>query len=210
MTSKKLTVGDLESARGEIFHMILFAMAWVMIGEFAVDFGDFLLPSIVVVAGVVVLALHSIKLYELEDYLAETSDGALVESVRRKKRFRRYIWIFLFEGGAIMATWMVLLRTGKQDWLVPGFALIAGLHFFPLARAIRLKSYYWLGAWITALALAGYWLTRTGALTTALGNALIAYGCAAGAVADGAWIVLVPERILRGHGAPGTGTGRER
>jgi hypothetical protein len=168
--------------------MIIFAMAWVMIGEYAVDFKDYVIAAAVVLATVVVLALQSIRLYTLEDLLPD-AEGPVFER-QQKRRTGLYAVIFVLEGIAVMITWMIVLRSGSSQWLVPGFALVAGLHFFPLARLIRLNSYYILGAWICLLAVAGYLLVHTGTVPAGAGNALVAYGCAAGALVDGVWIVL--------------------
>jgi hypothetical protein len=190
MRKKQLTRNDLEAARAEIFHMILFAMAWVMIGEYGLHFRDYAAAAGIVLTAVVILGLETIKLYDLEDELPESTGEAVTEAYERKKRSRLSVSVFLFEGAAIMVTWMILLRSGHVDWLVPGFAMIAGLHFIPLARVSRLKSYYLLGVWVCVLAVTGYLLSGPGILPDAWSNALIAYGCAAGAIVGGASIVM--------------------
>jgi hypothetical protein len=189
MKNKQLTRNDLEAARVEIFHMILFGMAWVMIGEYSLHFRDYVAAAGIVITAAVVLGLQSIKLYDLEQELPDPADGDISEVQGRKKRFQLSVSIFLFEGVAIMATWMILLHLGRTEWLVPGFALVAGLHFIPLATVSRMKSYYLLGAWIIVLAVAGYLLFAWGRLSQAGSNALIGYGCAAGAIADAVSIV---------------------
>jgi len=190
MTTIRLTKSDVEVARGEIFHMILFAMAWVMIGEYTVDFRDHILPAIVVLTAVVILALYSISLYNLEDSLEEQRPAAAGPGRRRIGVTSRYALIFVLEGAAVMATWMILIRTGHEMWLVPSFALIAGLHFLPLAAVIRVKSYYFLGIGITLVAALGYWLVSEGRVAQITGDAIISYLCAAGAIIDGAWLAI--------------------
>lgn len=168
--------------------MILFAMAWVMIGEYAIDFGDYIVAAVVILVAVVILALYSISLYHLEYDLEDRVEPATTRGKRPNGVTSRYALIFILEGVAVMATWMILIRTGHEKWLVPCFALIAGLHFFPLAALIRVKSYHFLGAAICFFAIVGYWLVSSGRLPQDVGNAVIAYACAAGAVIDGTWI----------------------
>ena|SRR5579872_7178332 len=187
---QRLTTFDVENTRGEIFHMILFAMAWVMIGEYAIDFRDYAAAAGVVLVAVIILAFFSMSLYNLEDRLQEDMPAVPSMGKRKSSSASRYALIFILEGIAVMATWMILIRTGRDQWLVPGFALIAGLHFLPLARVIRVNSYYSLGVWIALLAVAGYWLINSGRLSQAPGDAIISYGCAVGAVADAAWIAI--------------------
>lgn len=189
MNTKRLTRNDLESARSEVYHMILFALAWVMIGEYAFDFKDYGAAAALVLAASVFLGLQAISIFSLENELPDPEHEGIPAGRNRKKRFGLYVVIFLFEAAAIMATWMILLRVGHEDWLVPGFALIAGLHFIPLAMVIKLNSYYLLGAWISILAVIGYCLLCRGMLSEVTCDTLIAYGSAAGAIADGAWIV---------------------
>jgi hypothetical protein len=189
MEKRQLTRDDLEAARAKIFHMILFAMAWVMIGEYGIHFRDYAAAAGIVLVSVVLLGLQTIQLYDLESELPAPLGEMVGEAGQRRKRFRLNVTIFIFEGAAIMATWMILLRQGRTDWLVPGFALIAGLHFIPLAMVSHLSSYYLLGVWICLLAVIGYLLPGWGSLPVAGSNALIAYGCAAGAIADGVSVV---------------------
>jgi hypothetical protein len=190
MTTFRLTKNDVEAARGEIFHMILFAMAWVMIGEYAIDYRDHVVAGVVVLAAVVILALYSVSLYNLEDNLPDRNPVAARPGRKRNSVTSRYTVIIVLEGVAVMITWMILIRTGHERWLVPSFALIAGLHFLPLAAVIRVKSYYILGAAITLFAALGYWLAATGKMAQNFSDAFIAYACAAGAVFDGGWITL--------------------
>ena len=175
--------------------MILFAMAWVMIGEYALDFSDYVIAAVVVLAAVVGLALYAIKLYDLEDNRPDTSIAQLGK--KQKRRAGLYALILIVEGIAIMATWIILIRSGHENWLVAGFAVVAGLHFFPLARVIRLGSYYWLGFWICLLGVVGYLLVSSGKMPNDASNAVIAYGCAAGAVVDGIWIAFTTSRRVR-------------
>jgi hypothetical protein len=193
MTLRPLKKIEVEAARGEIFHMILFAMAWVMIGEYAIDFRDYVVAAGLVLVVVVILAFYSINLYNLEDSLPENKPRIPSFGRTKSSTTSRYAAIFILEGIAIMATWIILIRTGHQQWLVPGFALIAGLHFFPLARVIRVNSYFLLGAWITVFAIAGYWLVWSGRMAQDIGDAFVSYSTAAGAVADGAWIAIRTE-----------------
>ncbi|WP_431217435.1 DUF7010 family protein [Puia sp. P3] len=111
-------------------------------------------------------------------------------NIFEKKRGLLFALIFIFEGIAIMATWMILLKIQREDWLIPSFALIAGLHFLPLARITRHNSYYILGMWICAVAVTGYLLTNRSMITIERINTFVAYGCAAGAVADGFGIMV--------------------
>jgi hypothetical protein len=195
MTMKDLTKRDVEGLRGELLHMILFSIAWALIGEYLLNFRDYLLGAGLVLLVVVYLAQYSIKLYDLEDGIKDKV--AATEGAKEIKRDRSYGLILAFEGVAILVTWILLLNFHHQNWLIPFFAVIAGLHFFPLARLIRQNSYYFLGAWICILAVAGYLLLSSGSVADQNANALVAYGCATGAVIDGIVIMRITRKALR-------------
>ena len=192
----KLTRNIVEGLRGELFHMILFSMAWALIGEYILDFKDYAAGSVITLIVVVILALYSTRLYDLEDDLEEGYDGTADGENKLMRRARLYALILVFEGIAVLVTWMILLNGGRDSWIVSAFALIAGLHFFPLAWLIRLGSYYVLGAWLCLLAAGGYWLIYSGFAGDSFINMIIAYGCAAGGLIDGIVIMMRTRRAL--------------
>jgi hypothetical protein len=198
MTMKEVTKKDIEELRGGISHMILFAMAWVLIGEYALHFRDYAAGAAVLLVVVVRLALYSVKLYQLEERLPA---GTPTADPREKRRGDLFILIFVFEGAAVLVTWMVLLNIQRTYWMIPCFAFIAGAHFFPLARLFRQPSYYILGAWICVVAVAGYLMLFDSGIRDYAANTLVAYGCAVGAVVNGVWIMLRARRLSRGVGA---------
>jgi hypothetical protein len=185
---KELTNSDVEGLRRELFHMILFSTAWALIGEYLLNFRDYFLGGGLVFLVVVYLAIYSIKLFDLENSLRDKAAAA--GDTKEIKRDRSYALILVFEGAAILVTWTLLLNFHRQNWLICCFALIAGLHFFPLARLIHLNSYYFLGTWICILAVAGYLLLSSGLMADHNANTLVAYGCAAGAAVDGVRIMM--------------------
>jgi hypothetical protein len=192
----KLTQKSVEGQRSEIFHMILFAMPWVMIGEYSWDFSDYALAAILVLIMVVCLGLYSIKLYELEDSLPEDDMMDLYAMDHRQEKKREWLFalIFIFEGIAILITWMILLKWQRDHWLIPCFALIAGLHFFPLARVIRHNAYYILGIWICLVAIGGFLLLYQGIISFQIANTLISYGCTVGAIVDGFGVMVRTQK----------------
>lgn len=194
---KKLTIQDVEGLRGELFHMILFSLAWALIGEYILDFRDYAAGAGITLIAVVWLALYSIKMYDLEDNLEKDGARDITDEPKLMRRDRMYALILVFEGIAVLVTWTILLNHARGNWVVAAFALIAGLHFFPLARLIRFRSYYLLAAWICLLAFGGYWLLNTGRTEDYIANTLIAYGCAAGGLVDGLSIMVRTRRVFR-------------
>lgn len=192
MNNTTMTRQRAELLRGELFHMILFSMAWILIGEYLLHFRDYALGAVITLIVVVALAFYSIKLYDLEDELSP-GDGKAGEM----RTDRLYSLILVFEGIAVLVTWVILLNRGYDRWVIAAFAAIAGLHFFPLARVIRLRSYYALGAWICIVAAVGYWLMNSGIVNQEAASTIIAYGCAAGALVDGLAIMARSRARLK-------------
>ena len=191
---RKLTRQKVEGLRGELFHMILYSMAWVLIGEQVFDFRDYAVGAGVILAVVVWLALYSNKLYEIEDKLPPEGPATERKEMRRGQLFAG---ILFFEGVAILVTWILLLNWGYSSWMITLCALVAGLHFFPLGWSIHQKSYYMLGLWTCLITAAGYWLIITGHLIEYHANVLVAYGCAAGSAIDGIAVVVRTRHLIR-------------
>ena len=93
-----LTRQKVDRLRGELFHMILFSLAWVLIGEQVFNFRDYAAGAAVILAVVVWLALYSEKLYELEDKLPPEGSVVKRKEIRRDQLFA---WILFFEGAAL-------------------------------------------------------------------------------------------------------------
>jgi len=195
----KLTRKSVEGQRSELFHMIIFAMPWVMIGEYSWDFSDYALGAILVLIMVVTLGLYSIKLYELEDKLPgeDLINYHIKSSAQENKRQWLFALIFILEGVAILITWMVLLKWHREHWLIPCFAFIAGAHFFPLAKIIGHSSYYILGIWVCVVAIVGFLVLYHHIFSFEIANTLIAYSCAAGAIVDGFGVVARTLNIYK-------------
>jgi hypothetical protein len=196
----KLTQESIEGQRSELFHMILFALPWVLIGEYSWDFSDYALGAIFVLVMVVWLGLYSIKLYEFENGLPEDelTNFQAKDPAKENKRQWLFALIFIFEGIVILITWAILLKWQREHWLIPCFAFIAGLHFFPLARVIGHNAYYFLGIWICLVAIGGFLLVYHHIISFQIVNTLVAYGCALGAVVDGFGVMIRTQRLRGG------------
>jgi hypothetical protein len=108
-----------------------------------------------------------------------------------------FAWILVFEGIAILVTWILLLNRGYSSWMISLCGLVAGLHFFPLAWSVHQNSYYLLGIWTCLLSAAGYWLISTGHMVDRDANVLVADGCAAGSAIDGLGVIVRTRQLIR-------------
>ena len=158
----------VDGLRGELFHMILYSMAWVLIGEQVFNFRDYAVGAGVILVVVVWLALYSNKLYEIEDKLPPEGPVSERKGMRRDQLFA---WILFLEGVAILVTWVLLLNWGYSSWMISLCGLVAAV---------------------------GFWLIKTHHLIDHEANLLVAYGCAAGSAIDGIGVVVGTRHWIRG------------
>jgi len=69
-------------------------------------------------------------------------------------------WATIAEGVGIPAIAMVLANTGHNDIVLPGIALVVGLHFLPMAYAIPFRPFYILAALLLLAAVSGMLLKQ--------------------------------------------------
>ena len=73
----------------------------------------------------------------------------------RKRRGRMIGIASAVEGAAIFAAANVLVKLGRRDLIAPVVAIIVGAHFLPLARWFPAPIYYFTGALLVAIGVAG-------------------------------------------------------
>jgi|SRR5579863_120976 len=123
---KELTKSNLEGLRREIFHLILFPMAWTLIVEYLLDFRDYALGAGLVLFVIIRLALYSIKLYDLEDKIEDEIAIGRVKKEIRQDGF--YALILVFEGMAILGIPVTVAYGCVRGAVVDGFVFVRRIH----------------------------------------------------------------------------------
>ncbi len=78
------------------------------------------------------------------------------------------------EGVGITILAFALANLGRNDLILPGIAVIVGLHFLPMAYAIPFRAFYIIAALILAAAIIGFVLHQPeGYIVTGLAGALV-------------------------------------
>ena len=80
--------------------------------------------------------------------------------VRSERAGRVIMWSTIGEGIGLFVAANVVVNLGRSDLLLPAMALIVGLHFLPMGRAIPFKPFYVLGSVLLISAIAGLALTQ--------------------------------------------------
>ena len=157
-------------ARGTFF-MAIFSTLWAYIGLVGLNgWGGLWLwipPAIIGIA----LFCSGISLTRAAEQL---TDPVSEENALRWKKKRRWFGIiFATEGLAMGIVSAICGATGHYNLIFPLMAIIAGLHFFPLAPLFNLKSHYVTGALLCLISIIT--LLTVPARTTLGGQQIIAW-----------------------------------
>jgi len=117
------------------------------------------------------------------------------ESVEDKAKSKWFNIIFIVEGVAIFVVVNVLNNTGHGNYFISCFALIVGLHFFPLGKIMERKAYYFMGNFISLGAILGIILTSKGFPAYEV-TGIVGAWCALATAAYGVTLVRRGKRLI--------------
>ena len=88
------------------------------------------------------------------------SDSHSPQQQELKREIGRHFYTILgLEVAAILVAVVVLTAIHYADFILPGIALIVGVHFFPLAALFRTPVYYGTGLMGCAIGLVGFFMS---------------------------------------------------
>jgi uncharacterized protein DUF7010 len=162
----------LTQALGGAFVFAVFGSLWGVYGAYWFRISWWLPAIPLLIGGLMILA--STKLETRVNALAD--EPATRDIDRREARAgRTFVIVNIAQGIAIFIAVQVWYNLHKPEYLAPTIALIVGLHFFALARPMKLPSHWVVGGLICLVAVGtvlavptGYWGPVVG-----LGNAAI-------------------------------------
>jgi len=148
-----------EDVLGGLFLMIAFTLVWTVISEFALRGRDYWSIGLlfIIVIGFFLIAYR--KFYTASKKI---KGEAVTVSAEDKAKSKWFNIIFIVEGVAIFVVVNVLNNTGHGNYFISSFALIVGLHFFPLGKIMQRRAYYLMGSFISLGAILGIILTNKG------------------------------------------------
>lgn len=181
--SSSLSRKQLIDLSGGLALMALFTGVWVFIAEVALHNADH-----GAVAGgfgifIVYFIICYVKLNNMARVLPKESSAE-----QDKAKYRNLGIIIGLEALAIIAAKILLSKTHHDNLVVPSFALITGLSFFPIGKLYNRTFYYAVGAWICLMAVVGYGLIFQG-VPSYWPNPVVGIGCALATVANGIRII---------------------
>ena len=144
---------------GGLFLMIGFTLVWTVIGEVALHGRDYWGIGVLFAIVVGFFLVSYMKFYAASKKI---KGEAVPVSAEDKAKSKWFNIIFIVEGVAIFVVVNVLNNTGHGNYFISCFALIVGLHFFPLGKIMERKAYYFMGGFISLGAILGIILTSKG------------------------------------------------
>ena len=150
---------EFEDVLGGLFLMIAFTLVWAVIGEVALRGRDYWGIGVLFAIVIGFFLVSYMKFYAASKKIKDT---VVAESVKDKAKSKWFNIIFIVEGVAIFVVVNVLNNTGHGNYFISCFALIVGLHFFPLGKIMERQAYYFMGGFISLGAILGIILTSKG------------------------------------------------
>lgn len=194
-TTTPPTKKQLEDLSGGLFLMTIFTTIWIIIAEVNLMGRDQWATA--GVFGVIIL-YFIISYNKLTKAAKSISKEPIAEDPAEKARDKRFYYILAIEGIAIFVMKNVLSNTGHDNLFFPFFALIVGLHFFPMARLYNRGFYYFLGVWMCLMAAAGFVLTYQANVPAFVPASVIGIGCALATTINGMRISRQGDVLLEG------------
>ncbi len=177
--------------------MAFFTFFWVFLAEIVLEGRDRWLLGVLFGVVLLLLLAQYFKFNAAAKKLPADTTGDNGDPAKINEG-RNFLVVFTLTGVAIVVIKNVLSNAGLDAYFIPCFALIVGLHFFPLARLFKQTFYYYIGIYITLVALAGIGLTYGSTVWPAwLITAGVALGCALGTSLNGVRIVLRANRLIQ-------------
>jgi hypothetical protein len=116
------------------------------------------------------------------------------EGIKPSKEAERVImWSTIGEGVGLFAAAQLTTSLGHRELLLPAMALVVGLHFLPMGRAIPFRPFYILGFALLAASAAGF------AIAAPAGGAVSGF---AGAIALWVAALLAVRRDAQAKSSP--------
>ena len=199
MTANLPAKHPLKQAADGISLMAFFTLFWAVVAAIALQGRDFGLVGGFFLVILLILVTFYVKfMAAIKKSPGPLPTGSIAgggSDMAKRKEGKRFMILFIIEAVAILVLKNVLANSGLDDYFIPCLALIVGLHFFPLARIFKRSFDYFVGTWISGVAIAGIVLIYQKIWPPYLVTAMVATGCALATTANGMRIVLQGNKM---------------
>jgi len=191
---KPITKKDIDKPIGGLFFMIINTAIWAFIAEYYLENKDYRLIGILLGFIITAFLYFYFTFTKAQKTLAESIEEKTAEEKSKEKWF---LIIFGLEGLGILVAKNVLMNINHDELFIAFFALVVGLHFFPLAKIFNRTFDYYMGAWTCLFALIGIYLITQKTITVNLANVVVSLGCAIATISYGVRMINEGRKLLQ-------------
>ncbi|MBS7255890.1 hypothetical protein [Flavobacterium branchiicola] len=185
---------DLEKAIGGLFFMIINTAIWTLIAEYYLENRDNRIVGLLI--GFIILGFLFFYVRFSKFHKALPNVEVEVKTREEEKKDKRFLWIFGLEGLGIFLAKNILVNINHNELFIPFFALMVGLHFFPLGKLFKRKFDYYMGIWTSAVAIMGLYMIIQKVTTVNIANAIVSICCAISTISYGIKMIISGQKAI--------------
>jgi hypothetical protein len=189
-----LTKKDIDKPIGGLFFMIINTAIWTFIAEYYLENKD--LKIVGILLGLVIASF--LYFYFTFTKVQKTLPDIIIEKTpEEKSKDKWFMIIFGLEGFGILLAQNILMNMNHSELFISFFALVVGLHFFPLAKIFNRTFDYFMGTWTCFFAILGIYLISQKTITPNLANVVVSLGCAIATISYGSRMIIEGRKLLQ-------------
>ena len=190
---KTITKKDIDKPIGGLFFMIINTTIWTFIAAYYLENKDYRLIGIILGFIITAFLYFYFTFTKAQKKLIESNEEKTAEEKSKEKWF---LIIFGLEGLGILIAKNVLMNINHDELFISFFALVVGLHFFPLAKIFNRGVDYYMGAWTCLFAIIGIYLITQKTINVNLANVVVSLGCAIATISYGIRMINEGRKLL--------------
>ena len=190
---QSITQKDIEKPINGLFFMTVNTAIWTFISEYYLENKDLRIVGILLGIVIASFLYFYFKFNKAKKKLPEI---VIEKSAEEKSREKWFLIIFGLEGFGILIVKNILVNINHNEVFIPFFALIVGLHFFPLARIFKRTFDYYIATWTCLLAILGIYLITEKIVNPYLANIIVSLGCTISTICYGIKMIFEGRKLL--------------
>ncbi|MCD0466154.1 hypothetical protein [Flavobacterium sp. ENC] len=186
---------EVEKAIGGLFFMIINTAIWTLIAEYYLENKDNKMLGLLIGAVILVFLFFYVRFTKFQKTILDTAVES--KTPEEEKKDKRFLWIFGLEGLGIFLAKNILININHNELFIPFFALIVGLHFFPLGKLFQRKFDYYMGIWTSTVAIIGLYMIIEKVTTVNFANAIVSICCAISTICYGVKMIVSGQKAIQ-------------
>lgn len=188
-----ITQKDIEKPINGLFFMTVNTAIWTFISEYYLENKDLRIVGILLGIVIASFLYFYLKFNKAKKKLPEI---VIEKTAEEKSREKWFLIIFGLEGFGILIVKNILVNINHNELFIPFFALIVGLHFFPLARIFKRTFDYYIATWTCLLAILGIYLITQKIVNPYFANVIVSLGCTISTICYGIKMIFEGRKLL--------------